>query len=449
MRTTFLLAVCFAISYVSSAQTITTIAGSASSGYSGDGAAATLATLTTPQGIAVDTAGNVYIADVGNNVIRKVSSSGIIVTIAGTGTAGYNGDSIAATAAQLNTPRSVAVDRAGNVYIADQINNRIRKVDASGMITTYAGNGTSGFSGDGAPATAAEIFDPYGIAVDDTGNVYFADFGNARIRKVDTWGIINTMGGGGSSYADTVAADSARILYPAFVAVDSVGNIYFSDHFRNIIRRIDPSGVMTRIVGDTVMGYSGDGGAADTAELNFPYGVAVDRGGNLYIADYYNNRIRKVTAATGIISTMAGDGTPGFAGDGSAATAAELHNPVGVAVDAHGDVYIGDNANDRVRKVSPDTVDVSLTVRSVSEAGKLLIYPDPASSVFNVVMPVDATGTATVTITDMTGRSLLMQRKVVKPGETLSYGTAGLSPGNYIVIVVAGAVTYRSLLVIN
>jgi VCBS repeat-containing protein len=338
------------------AQVITTIAGNGTVGYTGDGSAAILAGLNQPQGLAVDHAGNVYFADVANNVIRKVSSSGIITTVAGTGTGGYTTDGIAATLSELHTPRSVAVDAAGNLYIADQVNNRIRKVDAAGIITTYAGDGTPAFSGDGGPSTAAQVFDPYGITTDDTGNVYFADFGNGRIRKISTSGIISSVAGGGTSYADSTSATATIILYPAFVAVDTSGNVFFSDHFRSTIRKVTPLGIVTNVAGDSIRSNTpyGDGGPADSAGLYLPFGIAVDNTGNLYIADSYNNRIRKVDA-TGRIVTIAGTGTSGFSGDGGLPTFAELRNPVGVAVDATGNLYIGDNANNRVRYIPANT----------------------------------------------------------------------------------------------
>ena len=239
---------------------INTIAGNGTEGYIGDGGAAIAAELYYPYGVAVDGNGNVYIADEYNNRIRKVSAAGIITTVAGNGTAGYSGDGDTATLAELNHPVGVAVDGSGNVYVVDGQNQCIRKVSVTGIITTIAGNGTSGYSGDGGPATAAELWYPIAVAVDVSDNVYIADYGSNRIRKVSAAGIITTIAGNGTA------------------------------------------------------GYSGDGGAATSAELYNPVGVAVDGSGNVYESEVNNNRIRKVSAA-GIITTIAGNGTAGFGGD--------------------------------------------------------------------------------------------------------------------------------------
>jgi hypothetical protein len=332
---------------------ITTFAG----GGIGDGGPATNAPLNDPSGVAVDTAGNIYIADYGNSRIRKITvSSGVITTIAGTGTDGYAGDGGPATSAQLNRPSGVAVDTAGNIYIADYGNSRIRKVDAiTGVITTIAGTGTSGYAGDGGPATSAQLNDPRGVAVDTAGKIYIADTSNNRIRKVTgSPGVITTIAGTGTSgYAgDGGPATTARLNYPSGVAVDTAFNIYIADSDNYRIRKVTvSSGVITTIAGTGTDGFAGDGGPATSAQLNDPRGVAVDTAGNIYIADFFNNRIRTVTGSPGVITTIAGDGTSGYAGDGGPATSAQLRNPRGVAVDTAGNIYIADRDNDRVRKV--------------------------------------------------------------------------------------------------
>ena len=342
--------------------TIETIAGTGTRGYSGDGGAATAARLNLPVGVAVDNAGNVYIADNGNHRIRKVDGSGNISTFAGTGTRGYSGDGGAATAAQLGIPESVAVDNAGNVYIADRFNNRIRKVDGSGNISTFAGTGTRGYSGDGGAATAAQLSSPSGVALDNAGNVYIADYNNHRIRKVDGSGNISTFAGTGTRgfSGDGGAATAARLNIPTNVAVDDAGNVYIADSRNDRIRKVDGSGNISTFAGMEAQGYNGDGGAATAARLSLPLGVAVDDAGNVYIADWGNYRIRKVDGS-GNISTFAGTGTAGYSGDGGAATAAQLRAPTGVAVDGSGNVYIGDAWNDRIRKVTRQTPAPSIT----------------------------------------------------------------------------------------
>jgi hypothetical protein len=350
---------------------INTVAGNGTSSFSGDGGAATSAEMYYPQGVAVDGAGNFYIADKNNNRIRKVTaSSGIIVTVAGNGTAGSSGDGGPAISAELDTPYGVAVDSAGNIYIADTYNNRIRKVTVStGEITTVAGNGIYAYSGDGAAATSAELAYPWAVAVDSADNIYIADIENNRIRVVNTGsstitvagvtiapGAIATVAGNGTAgYAgDGRAATSAELNNPWGVAVDSAYNIYISDVGNNRVREVTAStGVIATIAGNGTAGYAGDGGAATSAELYFPYGVALDNYDNFYIGDESNSRVRKVTASTGIIVTVAGDATAGYSGDGGVATSAELHYPAGVAVDSSGNIYIADYFNSRIRAVGP------------------------------------------------------------------------------------------------
>jgi trimeric autotransporter adhesin len=338
---------------VTAGGTISTVAGNRNSGYSGDGSTATLAQLSVPTGVAVDSSRNLYIADTGNNRIRKVTAGGIISTVAGNGNSGYSGDGGTATLAKLDYPYSVAVDSSGNLHIADTFNSCIRKVTAGGIINTVAGNRNSGYSGDGSTATLAKIDYPYSVAVDSSGNLYIADTGNNRIRKVTVGGIISTVAGnGGSGYSgDGGTATLAKLDSPMGVAVDSSGNLYIADTWNNRIRKVTAGGIISTVAGNGNSGYSGDGGTATLAQLDYPTGVAVDSSGNLYIADTWNSRIRKVTAG-GIISTVAGNGNSGYSGDGGTATLAQLDYPIGVAVDSSGNLYIADTWNSRIRKVT-------------------------------------------------------------------------------------------------
>jgi uncharacterized protein (TIGR03437 family) len=327
---------------------ITTVAGGGAS--LGDNGPATSAQLANPQGVALDSAANLYIADTSNSRIRRVSN-GVISTVVGNGTVGFSGDNGPAASAQLANPWGVAVDSAANLYIADYGNNRVRKV-SGGVISTVAGNGTRGFSGDNGPPTSAQLYDPGGLAVDSAGNLYIADYGNNRIRKV-SGGVITTVAGGGASLGDNGPATSAQLANPYGVAVDSAGNLYIADWGNNRIRKVS-GGVISTVAGNGTRGFSGDNGPPTNAQLANPQGIAVDSAGSLYIADFGNSRIRKVS--NGIITTVAGSGTPGFSGDSGPATAAQLANPYGVAIDPAGNLYIGDSGNNRVREVSGGSI---------------------------------------------------------------------------------------------
>ena len=315
-------------------------------GYSGDGGAAIGAELYWPDGLAVDNSGNIYISDQENYRIRKVTAStGIITTVAGNGTAGYSGDGGAAISAKLSTTAGVAVDSSGNIYIVEYQNSRIRKVTAStGIITTVAGNGGFGYSGDGGPATSAKLDWPTALALDSSGNIYLGDNGSGCIRKVTaSTGIITTVAGhttgglcdGTNGFSgDGGPATSATLSTIDGVAVDSVGNIYISDWGWNRIRKVTAAtGIITTVAGNGTGGYSGDGGPATSAQLDNPGGIAVDSAGNLYIADSWKSYIRKVAASTGTITTLAGQGfNVEWAQEGGPATNSYLGSPFGIAV---------------------------------------------------------------------------------------------------------------------
>ncbi|MFD0712155.1 S-layer homology domain-containing protein [Paenibacillus sp. GCM10027626] len=356
--------------HAASGYTINTAAGIGTNGYSGDGGPATLAELYNPSGVAIDSSGNLYIADSSNHRVRKVDASGKISTIAGTGTGGYSGDGGPATSASLNNPYGLTIDSIGNLYISDYSNHSIRKVDVSGKISTVAGMGRDGYSGDGGPATSAQLSYPDGVAVDRSGNLYIADKGNHRIRKVDTLGTISTVAGtGGRGYSgDEGNAVLAQLNFPTGVAVDSIGNLYISDYFNYCIRKVDVSGKISTVAGiGGSYGFSGDGGPATSARLSLPDGVAVDSIGNLYLSDRSNSRVRKVDTS-GKISTIAGTGRYGYSGDGGPATSADLSDAYGMAIDRSGNLYIADVLNNRIRKLSLQTV-VAFAASSIPGVG--------------------------------------------------------------------------------
>jgi len=346
--------------------TINTVAGSTAVvsgavvlafGYMGDGASAILAELAGPAGVAIDSAGNIYIATYADNRIRKVDTKGNISTFAGNSGYGFAGDGGPVLNAQLASPRGISLDSSGNLYLADRWNNRIRKI-AGGTISTIAGNGQANFGGDGGAATSAQLSYPNGIAVDHTGNIYIADLLNNRVRMVTPTGTISTYAGNGipGFGGDGGAATNAQLNQPSGLAIDSSGNLYIADSNNAVVRMVNTQGVISTVAGTGgVGGYSGDGGAATKATLLAPIGVAVDSSSNIYIADYYG-WIREVNASTGVISTIAGNGTNGYTGDGGSATSAQFYNPIGVAVDSSGNVYVADSGNGAVRMISNGTI---------------------------------------------------------------------------------------------
>lgn len=385
-------------------QIISTVAGGGTA-YPGDGGLATVAQLNYPQGVAVDSVGNIYFSE--RNRIRKVAAAtGIITTI------------WQQTSPQTN---NVAVDSAGNIYIAclDDVDNRgriLKVTAATGSVTTVAGGGTA-YPGDGGPATAAELYEPRGVAVDSTGNIYIADDNASRIRKVTAaTGIITTVAGNGTNgySGDGGPATAAQLYWPNSVAVDSAGNVYIADGINNRIRKVTAStGIITTVAGGGTT-YPGNGIPATTAQLGDLWGVAVDSAGNIYIADNY---IQQVDATTGIITTVAGNGTYGYSGDGGLATAAELNMPWGVAVDSVGNIIFADYYNYRIREVSIKQCNVPGVPTGISAiAGYLqatISFTAPADNGGTIITsytvtsnPVGktATGSASpITVTGLTG----------------------------------------------
>lgn len=333
---------------------ISTVAGSGLFGFFGDGGPAVTASLAAPHGIAVDAGGVLYIADTLNNRIRKVSTDGTMVTIAGGNTAGFSGDFGQAAFAQLNAPSGVAVDNSGNVYFADSGNHRVRLIDRQGNITTVAGGTSNGFKGDGGPATAALLNSPQSVAVDAAGNLYIADAENHRIRRVTPQKLISTLAGADPASGDGGLATASHLFLPSGVAVDTAGNVYISDTNNHRVRRVDPKGIITNFAGTGAAGYSGDSGVATLAQLNSPAGLAVDRAGNLYIADTANHAIRRVSG--GVISTLGGTGVSGNTGDGGPVSGASFFNPNAVAMDRQGNLYVADSGNNRIRVITNGTI---------------------------------------------------------------------------------------------
>ena len=359
---------------------ISTIAGNGTPGYSGDGGPAVHAQFMAPFGLAVDQHENVYVADNGAAAVRRISAGGTIFTFAGGNKTGDGGQAVSA---QLDSPAAVEKDAQGNVYIAEFDGNRVRKVAPNGKITTVAGTGAAGFSGDGGPAAKAELNNPIGVTLDSTGNLYIAELGNARIRRVAPDGKISTLAGGGNNFADNIPAVSAAFSVVQGIAVDPTDNLYVSDQGR--VRKVDRAGIITTVAGNGKQGYSGDNGTATQAELNVPTGLAVDSSGNLYIADLGNLRIRKVTPG-GIITTVAGGGTQ--TSSTGPATGVQLAATFGVAVDHSDNLFIADLC--LVRRVAGGniaTVAGNQTCEYSGDGG-----PATAAGMKPVALTLDATG---------------------------------------------------------
>ena len=355
--------------------TIQTLTGNGSAGYAGDNGAPAAAQLSSPNAVALDSKGNLYIADTVNQRIRMISG-GTITTFAGTGTIGYTGDKAAATAATFDLPGGLAFDSAGNLYIADTGNNVIRKI-SGGTITTVAGIQGQGpaYGGDLGAATSANLNNPTAIAFDAAGNYYIADNGNSLIRKVDTSGIITTYVGASGGSLGTAGKLSA----PNGLWVDASGALYIADSGHNRLARYVPPSAFSNFAGTEAAFFSGDGGPALSAALNKPAGIAMDAAGNIYFADTNNSRIRKITT-DGIITTIAGRGGGAYSGDGGDATAAYLNFPRSIAVGPDGTVYIADTGNHAIRVLTPTFPAIGGVSNAAS--GTALISPGALASVY-------------------------------------------------------------------
>ena len=344
-----------AMAVVTRTSVIHTLAGAGVARFSGDGGPARRAGLNKPRDTAVGPDGSIYVADTFNNRVRRIAPNGRITTVAGNGRARYNGDGIPATKASLKLPHDVIVDRHGVLYIADSQHHRIRRVGRNGIITTIAGTGVKGSSGDGGPATRARLNNPKSVALHG-GALYTSGLDN-EVRRINlTTGIITRVAGTGApGYSgDGGPARSARLHSPQRLAIDSKGNIYVADTANNVIRRIDASTHKIRTVAGVGLtpGMRGDGGPATRALLNGPRGVALDGNRTLYIGDSLNHRVRKVNLRTGIITTVAGTGVEGYSGDGGPAVRAKLDGPRGLTVTPQGDLLIAEAGNSVIRKVA-------------------------------------------------------------------------------------------------
>jgi len=337
---------------------ITTFAGNGNMTFSGDGGPATAASLNHPRGLAIDSAGGVYIADTDNWRVRRVSPAGIVSSVAGNGSYGAGGDGSLAINASFSDVTDIALDAAGNLYIADASNRRIRRVTPNGIVAIVAGTGIQGSSGDGGLAINAALNRPISVTVDAAGNLYICDSSNHNIRRVNlASGIITTYAGNGlpAFSGDGGLATAASLNFPLGVATDQYGYLYIADSGNNSIRRVSPGGMIVTVAGSYKAGFAGDGAAATGALLNIPSDVAVDVLGNLFIADSGNNRVRRVDAPSGTIGTIAGGGNDGFSGDAGPAANSLLSFPWKIATDPAGAVYIADRVNNRIRKISAGT----------------------------------------------------------------------------------------------
>jgi uncharacterized protein (TIGR03437 family) len=389
-------------------QTIETYAGNGIAAYAGDGGPAVNASLNNPKEIAIDGAGNVYIADPGNARVRKVTTTGIISTYAGNGVSGYAGDGGQAVNASISDAMAVALDAAGDLYIADSSNRRIRKVSPSGIISTVAGTGVQGYTGDGGPAISAMLGRPVALVFDSAGNLYYVDSVNQVVRRIDTSGVISTVVGNGvqAFSGDGGQATAASLAFPLGIALDGKGNMYVADANNNRIRMINASGIISTVAGGANAGFAGDGGTAVNASLNIPSDVAVDGAGNLYIADAGNNRIREVNSS-GVISTIAGTDDNGFSGDGGSPIQAMLNYPWSVKVGSSGTIYIGDMANDRVREIVPATsglnppvISANGVVNGASFAVGLSVAPGSLAAIFGSDLASSTTVAGAVPLPD-------------------------------------------------
>ena len=447
VKKSFLLLFTSFIAVAAHAQLINTVAGNGTPGFSGDGGPAAAAQLNYPYAVAVDTAGNIYFSDQQNQRIRKIWKKSIdsITTIVGNGTQGFAGDGT--DTAVLNTPEGLVIDNIGFIYFADKYNHRVRYVSTLGIVQTVFGTGTPGYTGNGGPASLATLNQPSDIVQDAAGNFYIADYFNNVIRKVDgTTGIITTYAGngfgaglssGGGYLGDNGAATSAKLYWPSGLALDKAGNLYIADQWNNVIRKVDAiTGIITTVAGNGfgaglgTGGYAGDNYLAINAQLYHPTKVAVDSIGNLYITDAGNHRIRRVDHTSKYITTVAGTGVTPFNGDNIPAVNADLFTPTGIAIEPSGKMYIADNGHFRIRTFTIPALSVTPPVCYGSD---IRMYPNPATD--NIHISVLSTADQ-INIFDMSGRKVSFTQSMDSDGVTATVDVHALPAGSYLLNVV-------------
>jgi sugar lactone lactonase YvrE len=403
----FIFFYCFMVH--TNAQIVTTLAGS-TQGFADDNG--TAAQFNYPSNVALDASGAIYVADPYNHRIRKISADGVVTTFAGS-TLGFADGT--GTAAQFNYPFGVAVDVAGNVYVADRNNNCIRKITAAGIVTTLAGGGQGSSDGIG---SAASFYHPYGLAVDTAGNVFVADTFNNRIRKITATGLVTTLAGSTQGFSDGLGT-FANFYYPQNVAVDAAGNVFVADTYNNRIRKITSTGMTTTMAGSS-LGFAD--GTGTGAKFYFPDSVAIDATGNVFAADSKNHRIRKITPL-GVVTTVSGS-TAGSA-DGVAAEA-HFNFPEGVAIDAAGTIFVADNGNHRVRKIT-----ATLAKATYQLENQISLYPNPAEASINISIPSTLQEYPEVVIFNASGKEVMKQKKYSYSNK-FSLDVTPLSTGVYI-----------------
>lgn len=413
------------------AQFIMTFVGGGSS--LGDGIPATSANVVTPWGVTFDKNGNLYFAEGGTSKIRKVDASGIITTVAGTGIAGYNGDNIPATSAMLKSPGSIAFDRDGNLFIADEGNHRVRRIDVvSGMITTIAGTGVGGYNGDGIPATSAQIYSPTAVCFDSAGNLYISDNTNYRVRKIAASGLITTYAGNGTmgSSGDGGDATAAQFTLLGGLAFDRDDNLYIADWNAGKVRKVNSSGIISTYAGTGSFSYNGDNIAATSANIA-PIRIAVSINNELFLLDNPNDRVRKVTNS-GLIQTVAGNGLCCAMGDGGPATGARIGNPGGLAFDTCGNLYVSQVDSPRIRKIAfnPDCLPISVKDVKSSEAVSVTLHPNPATETLTITAGVEI---ESVSVMNALGQCV--KTADGRGSKQLPLNVSNLPPGVYMVRV--------------